>query len=284
MNSKKIHTISELRSVLGHFRENNDQIALVPTMGNLHAGHIALVKAAQKACNRVVVSIFVNPLQFAPGEDFESYPRTLNEDMAKLTDAGVDVVFAPTASEMYPHGNLQQCVIHVPAFEGKACAVSRPHFFTGVATVVMKLLNIVQPTQAFFGEKDFQQLRVIETLVQDFCLPIDIQAVPTMREADGLAMSSRNAYLTAEEREIAPHLYACLQHAVTQCQQGETDFQRLQTEITEALTAVGFRVDYVTICSRRFLEPASAADTDCVILAAAFLGRARLIDNIQFQL
>jgi pantoate--beta-alanine ligase len=278
-------TVAELRQCVAQWRAAGERIALVPTMGNLHDGHLQLVKQAQQRADRVVVSIFVNPMQFSDasgsGGDFERYPRTLAADQQKL--AAVDVVFAPTVAEVYPVGLEQETRVEVPGLSDILCGAHRPGHFVGVATVVTKLFNMVQPDLALFGEKDFQQLLVIRRLVTDLCFPIEIIGVPTIREVDGLAMSSRNQYLSAEERKQAATLYQTLQWVREQLQaDGDENIAAIQQQGCDRLTAGGFRPEYLEVRRARDLQPVTAADKQRVILAAAWLGPARLIDNLPF--
>jgi len=279
---KILHTIDALREQRHHWHQTGEQVALVPTMGNLHEGHLALVAAARQRAARVVVTIFVNPLQFGANEDLSRYPRTPQADIAKLSAAGADLLLLPTEAEIYPQGQADVTRVEVPSLGGDLCGSSRPGHFSGVATVVLKLFNIVQPQWALFGEKDYQQLTLIRHMVEDLNLPIQVVGVPTVRAADGLALSSRNGYLTAAERQQAPHLYATLQMAVAQLQQ-QAEPSAVATAASAALSTAGFRVDYVTVRRSQDLAPATAADGDLVILAAAHLGATRLIDNLRFQ-
>jgi len=278
------HQISQLRQEVSQQRTQGKRIALVPTMGNLHEGHLQLVRQAREQADFVVVSIFVNPMQFGANEDFDSYPRTLEQDQEKLLSAGCDLVFAPSANEVYPQGLGQQTQVSVPAVTELHCGASRPGHFTGVATVVSMLFNMVQPDVALFGEKDFQQLAVIRKMVRDLCFPIQIIGVPTMRETDGLAMSSRNGYLSAEERKIAPRLYQILQQIRTAITQGERNYEQLTEVGKTLLTQSGFRPDYFNIVNSQTLQPARSADTEITLLVAAYLGQTRLIDNLSLQL
>lgn len=270
--------IRPTRTLLRGWREAGERIALVPTMGNLHAGHLALMARARGLGERVVATIFVNPLQFGPNEDFSGYPRTLAEDQARLREAGVDLLFAPDVAEMYPAGDAAACRVEVPGLGEMLCGASRPGHFTGVATVVAKLFNIIEPDAAVFGEKDFQQLLVIRRLTADLCFPIEIVGVPTLREPDGLAMSSRNGYLTLAERARAPMLYRTLQEAAQALAAG-VGVEAVSGAALESLREAGFRPDYFEVLRASDLAPAGAGDPDRVILAAAWLGRARLIDN-----
>lgn len=277
-----IHTVSELRNAL----KGQSSIGFVPTMGNLHDGHIQLVEIAKQHATCVVVSIFVNPLQFGANEDFSSYPRTLEADCKKLDVAGANIVFAPTVHEMYPDFDGKQLnqtmTITAPPLADELCGASRPGHFSGVATVVMKLFNIVMPQIAVFGKKDFQQLLVIKSLVKQFNLPIDIIASDTMREPSGLAMSSRNGYLTPQQKSEAAHLQRCLQSIVQQIQQGNHDYASLEQSASHELNSRGWQVDYVSVRSATTLAPASHQDKHLVALTAAKLGNTRLIDNIDF--
>ena len=271
-------TILELRSALAQ-RRNAGPVGLVPTMGNLHAGHVALATAAAKECRTIIASIFVNPLQFGAGEDFEDYPRTFDADAAQLEAHGVDVVFAPTVREVYPDGRDDTVVVTVPGLSRLLCGESRPGHFDGVATVVTKLLNMVGPDRAYFGEKDWQQLVLIQTMARALDLPVDIVGVPTVRAPDGLALSSRNQYLATEERRIAPVLHRTLVEMREAINAGERDFARLEQRGRDALAKAGFDVDYVAVRDARTLR--QPRDEGLLrILAAARLGRARLIDNV----
>lgn len=278
---KLVTDVSGLRSYLNRARSEGKSIGFVPTMGNLHAGHLDLVRASSAACDVTVVSIFVNPMQFGPNEDFDAYPRTLDADSEKLKDEAVDVLFAPTVREMYPSGVDTQ--ISVPSLSNILCGASRPGHFTGVATVVAKLFNIVQPTQAFFGKKDFQQLAVIRQMVSDLVMPLTVVGVPTGRAEDGLALSSRNAYLTASERDVAPQLYRTLLKTREALEGGNLDLIALQNTALESLTQAGFRPDYFEIrCAENLTAP--GVNKHWVILAAAYLGKARLIDNLEVEI
>ncbi len=275
--------VADLRNRIGEWRRAGERIALVPTMGNLHAGHLDLVRRAREQAARVVVSIFVNPMQFGPSEDFAAYPRTLDADREKLRQAGADLVFAPRVQEVYPDGQVQQTRVEVPEISNQLCGASRPGHFVGVATVVCKLFNMVQPDLAIFGEKDFQQLLVIRRMTRDLSLPVDIVGAPTVREADGLAMSSRNGYLNAEERALAPRLYANLQQAARALGQGN-GVAHVEADTARALQQAGFRPDYVSVRRAADLGLPGESDRELVILAAAQLGPARLIDNLRVSL
>ena len=279
-----LHSIAQLRAALARARQDNKRIGLVPTMGNLHDGHIALVEKALQRTDHVVVSIFVNPLQFGANEDLDSYPRTLAEDQRKLLDAGAHVVFAPSVNDMYPEGMQGHTLISVPVVSEGLCGASRPGHFDGVATVVGKLLNIVQPDLAVFGEKDFQQLAVIRKMAHDLCLPVQIMGAPIVRAADGLALSSRNGYLSDEQRRVAPRLYQTLQQIQQQLVGGRRDFPAIIEEARVELTVAGFQPDYLDLRDAHSLQPVTPDCQDIVILAAAYLGTTRLIDNLQVSL
>jgi len=281
---KTITQIAQLRNALATERKSAKRIALVPTMGNLHAGHLRLIELARHHVDFVVASIFVNPLQFGANEDLERYPRTLVQDQQKLQAAGCDLLFAPTVTEMYPQGMQGQTRVCVSGVSQRLCGAARPGHFEGVATVVCKLFNIVQPDVAAFGRKDYQQLRVIETLVQDLNLPLHIISLPTVRDSDGLALSSRNGGLTKEQRQTAPLLYQCLQQMAQAITDGERDYPKHCTTGKAALQAQGLRVDYLEICAADSLQPATADDQELLIAVAAFLGNVRLIDNIEVTL
>lgn len=278
----RLTQLADLRLKLASWRTAGERIALVPTMGNLHPGHLALVQAAQQHAERVVVSIFVNPLQFGAGEDLDAYPRTLEQDQQQLAALGCDLLFAPPVREVYPHGQTAQTRVEVPELSDILCGASRPGHFVGVATVVCKLFNMVQPDVALFGEKDFQQLLVIRRMVADLNLPIDIIGLPTVREADGLALSSRNGYLSVEDRRRAPALYQALQTASLALQQGAA-VAEVELAAVAALQVAGFQPDYVAVRAAATLAPATPAEDDMVILAAAQLGHTRLIDNLRVR-
>lgn len=284
-----IHTITDLRQSL----KRHQRIAFVPTMGNLHAGHCHLAKIAKQHAECVVVSIFVNPLQFGKNEDLAKYPRTFDEDCAKLKEIGVDYIFAPSVAEMYPNfdgeGLHQTMTITPPPIADELCGASRPGHFSGVATVVMKLFNIVQPNVAIFGKKDFQQLFVIRELVRQFNLPIEILGGETIREASGLAMSSRNGYLSAADKLEAPRLNKVLQLIIDAMRKegGRISVEKMsefEQTSTDYLTQLGWQVDYISIRDANTLEIASTDDKAFVVLAAAKLGNTRLIDNMEFHI
>jgi pantoate--beta-alanine ligase len=272
---------SELRALVSAWRRAGERIAFVPTMGNLHAGHGSLVGRASELADRVIVSIFVNPLQFGPNEDFAAYPRTPDEDRRVLESLHVDLLFAPEVGDIYPRGQESTARVHVPVLEDILCGAFRPGHFMGVATVVTKLLNIVQPDVAVFGEKDFQQLLIIRRAALDLCMPVEIVGVRNAREAEGLARSSRNRYLSAEQRAVAPAIFAELERARTAIESGATDLAAIARRGSEALQQAGFRPDYFEIRDAATLEEASAQSRELVVLTAARIGRARLIDNVR---
>lgn len=269
----------ELRAYVRQWRRDGERVAFVPTMGNLHAGHGNLAKQARNIADRVVVSIFVNPLQFGPNEDYSAYPRTPDEDRALLESLKVDLLFEPTVAEMYPRALGATAIVQVPDLDSILCGAFRPGHFTGVATIVTKLLNLVQPDVALFGLKDYQQLMIIRRAVTDLCMPIEIVGVPTIREADGLAMSSRNRYLRPDQRALAPRIYEELVRARDAIVGGERNFAAVERAGFDALKAVGFVPDYFSVRDASTLgEPEATGDV--VILTAARNGRARLIDNV----
>ena len=283
MTLETIEEISTLRERVAAWRRAGQRVGFVPTMGNLHAGHLALVAEARRLSERVVVSIFVNPLQFGPQEDFSAYPRTLARDQELLAGAGTDLLFAPTVAAVYPRGQAEQTRVEVPGLSDILCGASRPGHFVGVATVVCKLFNMVQPDLAVFGEKDFQQLQVIRLMTLDLSLPVAIQGLATAREADGLAMSSRNGYLTAEERARAPALYHTLQRCADWLRAGQ-DSATVERQAEEAIAAAGFEPDYFSVRRAADLGLPAPGERELVVLAAARLGRARLIDNLRVAL
>lgn len=277
------HTAS-LRSALHTFRQDGKRIAFVPTMGNLHEGHLDLVRKARSLCDVVVVSIFVNPLQFGPNEDLDAYPRTLAADKEKLFAEGVHVLYTPGVEEIYPQGMHAQTIVHVPDLGDTLCGKNRPGHFDGVTTVVSKLFNIVQPEVAVFGEKDFQQLSIVRKMVADLCLPIDIVGVRTGRNEDGLALSSRNGYLSSEQRHIAPLLNKTLNNTRDAIACGFDNFLQLESHARMKLREAGFEPDYFTICDAHTLQPVTDDTEEIAILAAARLGNTRLIDNVRLAL
>lgn len=276
-----VTTIAELRSAVLAARKAGKRIGFVPTMGNLHQGHLNLLKTARERTDFVVSSIFVNPLQFNVKDDLERYPRTLVEDQQSLTEYGCDLLFAPPESEVYPDGRESQTFVEVPGVSEMYCGASRPGHFRGVTTIVNKLFNLVQPDLAVFGKKDFQQLHIIRRMVRDLSMPVELIGVDTAREKSGLALSSRNGYLTADELKRAPVLYAQLRTIHDALVGGSTDFEGLIKQANESLERESFRPDYIHIVRRSDLKPATKSDRELVILAAAFLGHARLIDNLE---
>lgn len=272
--------IAALRARLAGFRAAGERVALVPTMGNLHDGHVALMRQARQLAGRVVATIFVNPTQFGPAEDYASYPRTPAQDEARLAAAGVDLLFAPPVAEIYPSGTAGATQVSVPGLSTILCGASRPGHFDGVASVCCRLFNIVQPDIAVFGQKDFQQVVVLRRMVADLHLPLAIVTGATVRDADGLALSSRNQYLTADERARAPAIYAALVACRMRLRSGARDLAALEGEGSAALAAAGLAPEYFSIRRAADLAPPGADDDQLVILAAARLGRARLIDNL----
>jgi len=280
---KTVHTIEALRKEIHQQRGNGKRIGFAPTMGNLHEGHITLIKEGLKQSDVMVSSVFVNPTQFGEGEDFSDYPRTLPQDQEKLSAAGCHLLFAPAVDEMYPGDQDTWAKVVVTEVTSRHCGASRPGHFDGVSTVVTKLFNIVQPDVALFGKKDFQQLAVIRRMTTALCFDIEIIGVDTVREDNGLAMSSRNGFLSADEKHRAATLYQCLCQAKKDIQNGNTDFESIRTRSNHTLQQAGFEPDYFTICRADDLERAGPNDHKLVILAAARMGKARLIDNIDFS-
>jgi len=283
---KTVENIKDLRAQVKSWRMQGLTIAFVPTMGNLHNGHLALVTAAHQHADKVIASIFVNPMQFGANEDIDSYPRTLAQDKASLEKVNTDLLFTPTPETIYPKGVGENTYVEVPNISALYCGASRPGHFRGVATVVCKLFNLVQPDFACFGSKDYQQLQVIKTMVDDLSMPVEIIPVEIIREESGLAMSSRNGYLTPEERALAPALYQALQwlEAELRKNQQPKDFTALIAQASEKVNAAGLKTDYINLCHATTLAPATPSDKNIVILAAAYLGKARLIDNLSVNL
>ncbi|QSB01560.1 pantoate--beta-alanine ligase [Methylomonas sp. EFPC1] len=276
-----VTSVAALREVIRQWRQAGHSVGFVPTMGNLHAGHIKLVSTAKQQTDKVVVSIFVNPTQFGPNEDFASYPRTEQQDQEKLIANGADLLFLPAVTEMYPQAT--QTGISVSGLSALHCGASRPGHFDGVALVVCKLLNMVQPDLLLLGEKDFQQLTLIRQMVADLNIPVAVQGVATVREDDGLAMSSRNGYLNDQQRQHAPKLYQALIAARDEILAGHVDYPAVAERQRQNLQQAGFAVDYFSICRSKDLLPASTCDANLLILAAAKLGTTRLIDNLYFS-
>ena len=276
-----VNTVFELREVIKTWRLDGEIVAFVPTMGNLHAGHLQLVSMAQKKADRVVVSIFVNPTQFGVGEDFETYPRTEREDHEKLEAENADLLFQPAVADIYTPD--AKTTVTVTGLSDMYCGASRPGHFSGVATVVCKLFNMVQPNIALFGLKDFQQLTVIKTMVRDLNIPVEITGVDTVRESSGLAMSSRNGYLTDAEKKVAPKLYRSLCAARDAILTGDQAYADIEQQALQFLQQAGFQPDYFSVCRSSDLKKAATEDMDLVLLAAARLSKTRLIDNIYFS-
>lgn len=276
-------SISAIREQVRHWRMQGKSVAFVPTMGNLHLGHLTLIKEAKSHADHVVASIFVNPMQFGASEDLDAYPRTLNDDQQALIEAGADLLFTPTPSIIYPKSIDTHTFVEVPLISDQLCGQSRPGHFRGVATIVCKLFNIVQPDIAIFGQKDFQQLLVIKTMVEDLSMPIEIIGVDTIREASGLAMSSRNGYLTKAQKQQA----ATLKHTLDEMASTLTHGGNIKEVIATAqhsIAAAGFKNDYLDIRSATTFHPATAIDQELVILVAAYIGKTRLIDNLVVKL
>lgn len=271
--------IDEIRARVREWRQRGETVAFVPTMGNLHQGHVSLILEATRRADHVVASIFVNPLQFGKNEDLDAYPRTLGADQQKLTEAGCELLFTPTPELIYPKGLDVQTFVEVPGISDELCGASRPGHFRGVATIVCKLFNIVQPDIALFGRKDYQQLLVIKTMVTDLSLPIEVIGVETVREDSGLALSSRNGYLTEAEKALAPKLKASMDKLAEAIVLGQ-DIDQAISNAKELLRAAGLEPDYLEVREASSLKPVSSDDKSLVILAAAYLGKARLIDNM----
>tara|TARA_B100000700_G_scaffold325999_1_gene436291 strand:+ start:608 stop:1459 length:852 start_codon:yes stop_codon:yes gene_type:complete len=281
---ESIFDVESLRAQSKAWRLSGLTVAIVPTMGNLHSGHLSLLDRAKNLADRTVVSIFVNPIQFGVGEDYDSYPSTIKEDLQKLEIAGVDAVFMPDLKELYPGGTEVDTRITVPEISDILCGEYRKGHFSGVATVVAKLLINSMPDYALFGEKDFQQVLVIRRMVIDMLLPVQIVSMPTCRETDGLAMSSRNRYLNRQEREKSPAIYSALQSAVERLRNGAFTVEEIEQEGVISLTEMGMKVEYFSIRRQKDLLPVNSNDQDIVILTAVWLGSARLIDNLKVTL
>lgn len=276
-----VTTIAAVREHVRAWRRQGLRVAFVPTMGNLHAGHVSLIEAARQHGERFVASIFVNPMQFGPNEDFAHYPRTPLEDAGMLAAAGCDLMFSPEVREVYPNGAERATRVEVPGLSRILEGEFRPGHLEGVSTVVAKLFHIVEPDVAVFGEKDFQQLTVIRRMVADLCMPVEVIGAPTLRDADGLAMSSRNQYLTAQERALAATIYATLQAAASRLAGGDAELASIERSGVQALEHAGFRPDYFAVREAPDLNPPRPGARNLVVLTAARLGRARLIDNVQ---
>ena len=277
-------TVTELHQYIQHWKYHRQSIAFIPTMGNLHAGHMSLIEKGQSLSDRSLCSIFVNPMQFGPNEDFNHYPRTLDSDIAKLEAIGCDLVYLPTASELYPEGLDKITQVQVTDLTDHYEGAHRPGHFTGVATVVLKLFNIVKPDVSVFGKKDYQQYRVISKMVADLNLDVQIIGQETTREASGLATSSRNQYLDAEQTQQAAMIYQLLRQTGQLISTGERDYTAIEARALQELDAAGFKTDYFKICNAETLLPAGAEDRDLVILVTAGLGATRLLDNIEISL
>jgi pantoate--beta-alanine ligase len=281
---KILRDIGPVRRAVAEWKRSAERVALVPTMGNLHDGHMSLVHIARRRADRVVVSIFVNPTQFGPGEDYANYPRTFSADRGRLREAGVDAVFAPTAHTVYPRGESGSTIVSVPTLRHELCGAFRPVHFDGVTSVVLRLLNIIGPDLAVFGEKDYQQLVVLRRMAADLHLAVRMLAGPTVRERDGLAMSSRNQYLDAAQRRAAPALFQVLMASRERLAGGDRNFRAIERQGMRRLRQAGFRPDYVEVREAADLARPTARSRDLRVLAAAWLGRARLIDNIAVRL
>jgi pantoate--beta-alanine ligase len=278
------NSVTELRQYVQHWKDHDQSIAFIPTMGNLHAGHMSLIEKGQSLCDRSLCSIFVNPMQFGPNEDFNHYPRTLDSDLAQLEAAGCDLVYLPTASELYPEGLDKITQIQVTDLTDHYEGSHRPGHFTGVATVVLKLFNIVKPDVSVFGKKDFQQYRVISKMVSDLNLDVQIIGQETRREASGLATSSRNQYLDPGQTDKAAMIYQILVDTAGQISKGDHDYPGAEQQALASLEQAGFKTDYFKICNAETLFPAGPDDRDLVILVTAALGATRLLDNIEISL
>ncbi|MDB6089720.1 MAG: Pantothenate synthetase [Gammaproteobacteria bacterium] len=276
-----VTTIAAVRARVRRWRSEGRRIAFVPTMGNLHPGHVSLIETARKYGDRFVTSIFVNPMQFGPNEDFAHYPRTPTQDERMLAEAGCNLMFMPDVSEVYPNGSERATRIEVPGLSRILCGEFRPGHFEGVSTVVAKLFHIVEPDVAVFGEKDFQQLTIIRRMVADLCMPVEVVAAPTVRDSDGLAMSSRNQYLTPAERQAAPRIYQTLLAAGNRLRAGDADFASIERFGIQALESAGMRPDYFAVRQAHDLNAPRHDTNHLVVLTAARLGKARLIDNVQ---
>jgi pantoate--beta-alanine ligase len=284
MVMKVFHTVSGIREVLSAERAAGKRVGFVATMGNLHEGHLQLIKLAHETCDVVVASIFVNPLQFGLNEDWEKYPRTIENDIAKLSSVGCHYLFNPCENEMYPNGMADQTRVVVPTMTDILCGASRPGHFEGVTTVVSKLLHMVQPDEAIFGVKDYQQLAVIRRMVEDLCIPVEIVPAEIARDTDGLALSSRNIYLSDDERPVSNVLYKSLCWVKEQIAAGERDFVALEAAATKRIEEAGFRPDYINVNQAHTLAPAALDDTKLVVLGAMYTTSARLIDNVTLSL
>lgn len=281
---KTVTQINDLRATINQWRKAGQKIAFVPTMGNLHEGHLSLVDDAFMRADKVVVSIFVNPMQFGANEDLDNYPKTLAADSAALTERGVNLLYTPAVKDIYPRPLKEQTYVDIPKISNIICGETRPNHFRGVTTVVTKLFNLVQPDIACFGQKDFQQLFLIKRMVEDLSMPIQIIGVPTVREKSGLAMSSRNGYLTPEEKQLASVLYSSLKYAKQYIQQGHKDYKHIKQAMQANIEQADLRTDYIEFKDANTLAEATQDTTNFVVLVAAFIASARLIDNIEFSI
>lgn len=280
-----IFDLKGLRGAVSGWKNEGNSIALVPTMGNLHRGHLSLIEGAKGQADRTAVSIFVNPIQFGHGEDYELYPSTLEQDLDILRDANVDLVFAPNLGELYPAGIEADTRISVPDISDILCGEFRPGHFSGVATVVMKLFINVQPDYAFFGEKDYQQTLVIKRMVSDLLLPVEVLTLPIIREENGLAMSSRNSYLNESEKQLSSEIYKAIEKAATMVRTGADSLDDIEKNSAYLLEELGFKVEYFSIRRRQDLKLVNdSIDKDLIILVAAWIGDTRLIDNLQIDI
>jgi pantoate--beta-alanine ligase len=278
-----VTTVAAVREQVRRWRSEGRRVAFVPTMGNLHAGHLSLIEAARRHGERFIASIFVNPMQFGPNEDYAQYPRTPTKDADMLTAAGCNLMFMPDVAEIYPNGSERATRVDVPSLSRVLDGEIRPGHFEGVSTIVATLFHIVEPDVAIFGEKDFQQLTIIRRMVADLCMAVEIVGAPTVRDSDGLAMSSRNQYLTPAEREVAPRIYQALQAAANRLQAGDTELSSIERTGVQALTTAGMKPDYFSVRRAQDLGAPAPDTTHLVVLTAARLGKARLIDNIQVR-
>lgn len=278
-----VTTVAAVREQVRRWRSEGRRVAFVPTMGNLHAGHLSLIEAARRHGECFIASIFVNPMQFGPNEDYAQYPRTPTKDADMLTAAGCNLMFMPDVAEIYPNGSERATRVDVPSLSRVLDGEIRPGHFEGVSTIVATLFHIVEPDVAIFGEKDFQQLTIIRRMVADLCMAVEIVGAPTVRDSDGLAMSSRNQYLTPAEREVAPRIYQALQAAANRLQAGDTEFSSIERTAVQALTTAGMKPDYFSVRRAQDLGAPAPDTTHLVVLTAARLGKARLIDNIQVR-
>ena len=279
-----LHSIAQLRLALDPVRRSSQRIAVVPTMGNLHEGHLSLVEKALELADIVVATIFVNPMQFGANEDLDNYPRTLSEDQEKLQAAGCHLLFAPNTREIYPEGLEGHSVVHVPVISELHCGASRAGHFDGVTTVVCKLLNIVQPDIAVFGLKDYQQFQVVRKMIDDLCLAVELIGVETRRDNNGLALSSRNGYLDEIEKDRATRIYGILREIRSAIEAGRHDYRELEADARTRLAESGLTPDYFAICHAQTLQPANRNDDELIILTAAWVKQTRLIDNIRVSL